>query len=87
MQSVTRGIFFILVFILFIFGVIDVAEQIKAGEEVRWRVPIIFLGFGAGIPLVLFSFPEMFSTENDAYAGKESGECSSDDCGGDGGSD
>ncbi|WP_445355574.1 hypothetical protein ACJJI5_03965 [Microbulbifer sp. EKSA008] len=87
MQSVTRGIFFILAFILFIFGVIDVAEQFKAGEEVRWRVPIIFLGFGAGIPLVLFSFPEMFSTESDAYADKESGECSSDNCSGDGDSD
>ncbi|WP_444916800.1 hypothetical protein [Microbulbifer sp. JMSA003] len=87
MQSITRGIFFILAFILFIFGVIDVAEQFKAGEDVRWRVPIILLGFGAGIPLVLFSFPEMFSTESDACAERESGECSSDDYGGDGGSD
>ncbi|WP_413665456.1 hypothetical protein ACG1BZ_09790 [Microbulbifer sp. CNSA002] len=86
MQSVTRGIFFILAFILFISGVIDVAEQFKTGEEVRWRVPIIFLGFGVGIPLVLLSFPEMFSTKSDAYADREPGEYSSGDCGGDGGS-
>jgi hypothetical protein len=63
MQSATRGIFFILAFILFLFGIMDVAELLKLGEEIHWRFPIILIGLGAGIPIALFVYPDTFSDE------------------------
>ena len=85
MQSATRGILYCLSFILLIFGAIDLAEQFKAGEELRWRVPLIFIGFGLGLPLFLSFSPDMFSSENSGPFGSSS----DDDYGsfGDGGGD
>ena len=65
-------------------GIIDVAQQVKLGEEIQWRVPLLFIGFGTGIPVVLFSFPDTFKLESIADGGHDS----SDDhvlSGGDGG--
>ncbi len=87
MQSATRGIFFVLAFILFIFGVIDIAEQMKAGEDIHWRMPIILIGFGAGIPIVLFSYPDMFSTEHEGDISSGNHDDYGSSGGGDGGGD
>ncbi len=83
MQTATRGIFFFIGFILFMYGVIDIVEQLKDGGEIKWGIPIIFLGFGVGIPSVLFSFPDMFNSESDGCSSGESDDYSSGDCGGD----
>lgn len=84
MQSATRAIFFVFSFVLLMIGIIDVAQQVKLGEEIQWRVPLLFFGFGTGIPVVLFSFPDMFKLESIADGSHDS----SDDhvsLGGDGG--
>lgn len=66
MQSATRGVFYLLSFVLLLYGVIDALEQYKAGEEISWSIPIILIGFGSGIPLVLYFSPDMFHVENSA---------------------
>jgi len=86
MQSATRGIFFVFSFILLVIGLVDVVQQLKLDEEFQWRVPLIFFGFGAGIPTVLFLNPDLFRPESDTSMGHDS----SDDhgsYGGDGGSE
>ncbi len=49
--------------VLIIFGLHDMAEQHRLGEEIRWRFPIILFGTGSGILGFLLFFPDMFSTE------------------------
>ena len=58
MNSATQGMFLILSAILFIMGLSDLAEQYKSGEELRWIYPIILIGFGAGIPIVIIPLAE-----------------------------
>jgi hypothetical protein len=48
-------------------GLVDLAEQIKAGEELRWTVPILLIGVGAGLPIILFSIPEPPAPEDASY--------------------
>lgn len=58
MSSATQGMFLILSAICLFFGLSDLTEQYKAGEELRWTVPIILIGAGVGIPLVIFPLSE-----------------------------
>ena len=58
MSTATQGMFLILSAICLIFGLSDLAEQYKAGEELKWTFPIIFICAGAGIPLVIFPLSE-----------------------------
>lgn len=82
MESATKTLFYLLAATLFVFGMVDLLEQLNAGEDIQWRMPIILIGFGAGIPIVLFSFPDIFSNHSDSY-----GEADSSDFDGNGSSD
>lgn len=44
---------------VFLFGgVADICIQYFSGEEIRWRIPLVFLGLGVGIPLFIVPFYE-----------------------------
>ena len=54
MNNAVKIIGWLISIALILFCVIDLASQYKAGEEIRWRVPIIFFGAGIGLPVILF---------------------------------
>ncbi len=39
-------------------GLSDILIQLLEGEEVQWRIPLILIGAGAGIPIFMFPFYE-----------------------------
>ena len=76
MQSVIRGIVYIISFVLLIVGIINVMEQLKLGDEISWPLPIIFICFGVGLPIMLFAYPDMFTSETEggnAECGEDEG--------------
>ncbi len=82
MQAVTKGVYYLIAFILFMYGVIDIVGQIKAGDEIRWGVPIFFLCIGGGIASALFFFSDNGDNESGEFGSEESSDYSSGDYGG-----
>ena len=84
MQSATRAIFFLMTALLLIVGLMDLAEQHRLGEELRWRVPLIFICLGGGGLFIFFAAPNMFSTEiGDSHEPGGGGDCGDGGGGGD----
>lgn len=84
MQAIARTSLFFLGAILLIFGLHDLAGQLRCGEELEWRFPLIFIGFGSGIPLVLFSFPGLFEPSDHGWGGSGDDYSGGGDSGGSG---
>jgi len=72
MASIAKGIMAIFGIILFIIGLVDVAEQLKSNEEFSWPFPFIFIGFGLGIPFLLYAFPDASNSDCDSNEYDES---------------
>ena len=70
MANVTRGIAIFLGFVCVLVGLIDLAEQHKLGEELQWRVSIIIIGFGVGLPIIFI--PISKSLESNELSGDSS---------------
>jgi len=62
MQSATRFIFYVIGAISFFVGFENFLSQYVNGEEITWGFPIILIGFGAGMPLVLWLNPDWFQS-------------------------
>ena len=69
MGSAPRTILYLSGFILLAVGLVDIVQQLKAGDDLHWQMPLLFLGFGAGIPAVLFASPNLFDHESDSGEG------------------
>ncbi len=82
MQAATKGVYYIIAFTLFMYGVIDIVGQIKAGDEIRWGVPVFFLCIGTGIPSAMFFFSNSGDNESGECGSEESSDYSSGDYGG-----
>ncbi len=37
-------------------GFSDIAVQFFEGQEIHWRIPLILIGTGAGLPIIIFPF-------------------------------
>ena len=61
MQGATRGILYIVSFVMVVYGLSDLVAQFKAGEELSWSVPLVFFCIGAGVLTFLILAPDMFS--------------------------
>jgi len=85
MSSATQGMFLILSAILLVLGLSDLAEQYKQGEELKWIYPLVLIGCGAGLPLVIF--PISAYLEDSSFQDSESENVSSYDTNSDGGFD
>ena len=44
-------------------GLLDIGIQYFSNGEVQWRIPLIFIGTGVGIPLIIFPFYEPVEKE------------------------
>ena len=56
----------VLGFISLIGGLIDIYIQYSNGDSAQWRIPIILIGFGVGLPLFIFPFFEWPGRDNPA---------------------
>jgi len=56
MNNAGKYIGWVISLVLIVACFIDLASQLKAGEAIRWRVPIIFFGVGIGLPVILYVF-------------------------------
>lgn len=37
-------------------GLADVGTQFFEGQEIQWRIPLILIGTGVGLPIIIFPF-------------------------------
>lgn len=63
MKTAKRFLWYSLSLILVLFGVVDLLDQWRAGEELQWRVPLIFIGTGVGFPLIISFAPDFSVAE------------------------
>ncbi len=87
MKYATRSFLYVISAILFFYGVADVAAHVRDGGEIQWGAPLVLLGIGGGVPLVLISFPDFLvsdlSCESSGGSGYDSESCGGGDGGGD----
>ncbi|MEM8498035.1 MAG: hypothetical protein AAF542_08425 [Pseudomonadota bacterium] len=56
MNRMVRNVAHLIAALCFVGGVADVLIQYFEAVEIHWRVPIILMGIGFGLPLVIFPF-------------------------------
>jgi hypothetical protein len=66
MANVTRGAAIFFGFVCVLIGLIDLVEQHKLGEELQWRVPIIIIGLGVGLPIVFIPISHWLESSDSA---------------------
>ena len=86
MQSATRTFIYLIAVVSLLVGVSDLASQLKVGEELEWRMPVILLGFGVGVPVVLAAFPGLFEPDSSPVQGGEYFDTGIESSSGEGGS-
>ena len=48
-------------------GLTDVAIQFFDGQEIHWRIPLILIGAGVGLPIIIFPFYTPPAPKEDDY--------------------
>ena len=56
MNRKLQNLCYFIAVVSFLGGLADVAIQYFEGQEIAWRIPLILIGTGAGLPLIIFPF-------------------------------
>ena len=80
MSNAGRYVGWLISLALIVVCFIDLASQFKAGEEIRWHIPIIFFGVGIGLPIILHIMfgGDRGATDEEADSGDERYEAGDD---------
>lgn len=82
MKVMSKVALFLLAFVSFLYGLVDVIQQYKSGEEISWQIPMFCFSVGVFVPALIFYFADVPDYSDTSYSSDTSYDTSAGESGG-----